>query len=136
MWMEAAVVVVVEDEARGGAWSSRSDRSGGEESFGTQPENSTENDSWRGVGWCFLCKGWFAYLLNKVVQVGTAPGPNNSNQYDNNYKNGDEMQRVRTFEKQYPQNKVQQMGGARGGAYTIDGEIWYSVVSSRMNQLY
>ncbi|GJR35309.1 hypothetical protein Tco_1210993 [Tanacetum coccineum] len=33
------------------------------------------------------------------------------------------MQRVRTFEKQYPQNKVQQMGGDRGRAYAIDGEI-------------
>ncbi|GJT56973.1 putative reverse transcriptase domain-containing protein [Tanacetum coccineum] len=33
------VAVVVEDEARGGAWSGRSDRSGGWESFGTRPEN-------------------------------------------------------------------------------------------------
>ncbi|GJV94353.1 hypothetical protein Tco_1545930 [Tanacetum coccineum] len=38
--------------------------------------------------------------------------------------NGDEMQRVRTFEIQYPYNKVQQMGGARGRAYAIDGRIW------------
>ncbi|GJR59950.1 sodium/hydrogen exchanger 6 [Tanacetum coccineum] len=37
--------------------------------------------------------------------------------------NGDGMQRVRTFEKQYPQNKVQQMGGARGRVYAIDGRI-------------
>nr|GEV83940.1 reverse transcriptase domain-containing protein [Tanacetum cinerariifolium] len=28
------------------------------------------------------------------------------------------------------------MRGARGRAYAIDGEIWYSVVSSRMNQLH
>ncbi|GJV32667.1 hypothetical protein Tco_1393067 [Tanacetum coccineum] len=35
--------------------------------------------------------------------------------------NGDGMQRVRTFEKQYPQNKVQQMGGAHGRVYAIDG---------------
>ncbi|GJZ50977.1 hypothetical protein Tco_0605492, partial [Tanacetum coccineum] len=37
--------------------------------------------------------------------------------------NGDGMQRVRTFEKLYPQNKVRQMRGARGGAYAIDGRI-------------
>nr|GEZ08532.1 hypothetical protein [Tanacetum cinerariifolium] len=40
------------------------------------------------------------------------------------------------FEKQYLQNKVQQMRGARGRAYAIDGGIWYSVVSSKMNQLH
>nr|GEX54842.1 integrase, catalytic region, zinc finger, CCHC-type, peptidase aspartic, catalytic [Tanacetum cinerariifolium] len=28
------------------------------------------------------------------------------------------------------------MGGARGKAYAIDGEMWYSVVSSKMNQLH
>nr|GEX93291.1 hypothetical protein [Tanacetum cinerariifolium] len=28
------------------------------------------------------------------------------------------------------------MRGARGRAYAVDGRIWYSVVSSRMNQLY
>nr|GEV91834.1 hypothetical protein [Tanacetum cinerariifolium] len=33
-------------------------------------------------------------------------------------------------------NKVQQIGGARGRAYAIDGRIRYSVVSSRMNQLH
>nr|GEY33188.1 hypothetical protein [Tanacetum cinerariifolium] len=27
------------------------------------------------------------------------------------------------------------MGGARGRAYAIDGEVWYSVVSLRMDQL-
>ncbi|GJS79229.1 hypothetical protein Tco_0729110 [Tanacetum coccineum] len=41
----AVVAVVVEDEARGGAWSGRLDRSGGGESFGTRPENSPEK--WR-----------------------------------------------------------------------------------------
>ncbi|GJX52191.1 hypothetical protein Tco_0280560 [Tanacetum coccineum] len=36
-----------EGEARGGAWSIRSDRSSGGESFGTHPENSSESgDSW------------------------------------------------------------------------------------------
>ncbi|GJZ51728.1 hypothetical protein Tco_0606243 [Tanacetum coccineum] len=35
----------VEDEARGGAWSGRSDRSGGRESFETRPENSSEKFS-------------------------------------------------------------------------------------------
>ncbi|GJW30870.1 hypothetical protein Tco_0047745 [Tanacetum coccineum] len=35
----------VENEARGGAWSGRSDRSGGGESFGTRPENSPEKFS-------------------------------------------------------------------------------------------
>ncbi|GJV44997.1 putative reverse transcriptase domain-containing protein [Tanacetum coccineum] len=50
--------------------------------------------------------------------------------------NSDGMQRVRTFEKQYPQNKVQQIRGARGRAYAMDGGIWYSVVSSKMNQLH
>ncbi|GKD38659.1 putative reverse transcriptase domain-containing protein [Tanacetum coccineum] len=35
----------VEDEARDGAWSGRSDRSGGGESFGTRPENSPEKFS-------------------------------------------------------------------------------------------
>ncbi|GJS45286.1 hypothetical protein Tco_0595407 [Tanacetum coccineum] len=39
----------VEDEARSGAWSGRSDRSGGGESFGTRPENSPEKFS--GGGW-------------------------------------------------------------------------------------
>ncbi|GKF51072.1 hypothetical protein Tco_0147539 [Tanacetum coccineum] len=38
----AAVGGGYEGEARGGAWSGRSDRSGGGESFGTQPENSPE----------------------------------------------------------------------------------------------
>ncbi|GKB24226.1 hypothetical protein Tco_0863627 [Tanacetum coccineum] len=33
------------------------------------------------------------------------------------------VERVRTFEKRYPQNKVQQMGGARGRVYAIDGGI-------------
>nr|GEU57049.1 hypothetical protein [Tanacetum cinerariifolium] len=41
--------------------------------------------------------GGLLYLLDKVVQAGTAPRPNNSNHNDNNYNNGDEMQRVRTF---------------------------------------
>ncbi|GKF82304.1 hypothetical protein Tco_0243960, partial [Tanacetum coccineum] len=40
-----------------------------------------------------------------------------------NLTNGDGMQRVRTFEKQYPQNKVQQMRGASGRAYAMDGGI-------------
>nr|GEW90368.1 hypothetical protein [Tanacetum cinerariifolium] len=40
------------------------------------------------------------------------------------------------FREQYPHNKVQQMRGARGRAYAIDGGIWYSVVSSRMDQLH
>nr|GEY71390.1 hypothetical protein [Tanacetum cinerariifolium] len=40
------------------------------------------------------------------------------------------------FREQYPHNKVQQMRGACGRAYAIDGEIWYSVVSSKMNQLH
>ncbi|GJY45296.1 hypothetical protein Tco_0434359 [Tanacetum coccineum] len=35
----------VEEEARGGAWSGRSDRSGGGESFGTRPKNSPEKFS-------------------------------------------------------------------------------------------
>ncbi|GJY46195.1 hypothetical protein Tco_0435258 [Tanacetum coccineum] len=39
------VAVVIEDEARGGAWSNRSDRSGGGESFRTRPENSPEKFS-------------------------------------------------------------------------------------------
>ncbi|GJS55490.1 putative reverse transcriptase domain-containing protein [Tanacetum coccineum] len=43
------VAVVVEDEARGGAWSGRSDRSGGGESFGTRPENLPKKFS--GGGW-------------------------------------------------------------------------------------
>ncbi|GKB28476.1 hypothetical protein Tco_0867877 [Tanacetum coccineum] len=40
-----AMEVVVEDEARGGALSGRSDRLGDGESFGTQPENSSEKFS-------------------------------------------------------------------------------------------
>ncbi|GJS32439.1 ribonuclease H-like domain-containing protein [Tanacetum coccineum] len=36
----------------------------------------------------------------------------------------EDLHRVRTFGKQYPQNKVQQMRGARGRAYAIDGGIW------------
>ncbi|GJR34127.1 hypothetical protein Tco_1209811 [Tanacetum coccineum] len=35
----------------------------------------------------------------------------------------EDLHRVRTFGKQYPQNKVQQMRGARGRAYAIDGGI-------------
>ncbi|GKF94105.1 hypothetical protein Tco_0283805 [Tanacetum coccineum] len=43
----AAVGGGYEGEARGGEWSGRSDRSGGGESFGTQPENSPESGgSW------------------------------------------------------------------------------------------
>nr|GEX83311.1 reverse transcriptase domain-containing protein [Tanacetum cinerariifolium] len=40
------------------------------------------------------------------------------------------------FREQYPHNKVQQMRRARGRAYAISDEIWYSVVSSKMNQLH
>ncbi|GKC93649.1 hypothetical protein Tco_1159091, partial [Tanacetum coccineum] len=47
-----------------------------------------------------------------------------------------ERSRVRTFREQYPQNKVQQMGGAHGRAYVIGDEILYSVVSSMMNQIH
>nr|GEU84241.1 retrotransposon Orf1 [Tanacetum cinerariifolium] len=42
----------------------------------------------------------------------------------------------RLGKKQYLQNKVQQIRGARERDYAIDGGIWYSVVSSKMNQLH
>ncbi|GJY27316.1 hypothetical protein Tco_0402042 [Tanacetum coccineum] len=69
-------------------------------------------------------------------QLGPLQDPTTSTITTITLTNGDGMQRVRTFEKQYPQNKVQQMRGARGRAYAMDGGIWYSVVSSRMNQLH
>nr|GEV95581.1 hypothetical protein [Tanacetum cinerariifolium] len=40
------------------------------------------------------------------------------------------------FQAQYPHNKVQQIRGARKRAYAIDGGLWYSVISSKMNQLH
>nr|GEU94210.1 reverse transcriptase domain-containing protein [Tanacetum cinerariifolium] len=46
------------------------------------------------------------------------------------------IRKVKMFREQYPHNIVQQMRGARGRAYAIDGGIWYSVVSSRMDQLH
>ncbi|GJX61919.1 hypothetical protein Tco_0294819 [Tanacetum coccineum] len=43
-------------------------------------------------------KGWeLHYLLDKVVSVGTAPGPNNSDHNVNTITNGDGMPRMRTF---------------------------------------
>ncbi|GJY54005.1 hypothetical protein Tco_0445669 [Tanacetum coccineum] len=91
--------------------------------------------------------GELHYLLDKVVQAGmyrdlslrtSGPlqDPTTATITTITITNGDGMQRVRTFEKLYPQNKVRQMRGARGGAYAIDGGIWYSVVSLRMNQLH
>nr|GEU42965.1 hypothetical protein [Tanacetum cinerariifolium] len=38
--------------------------------------------------------------------------------------------------KRWPENKVQQMGGARGRDYAIGGGILHTVVSSRMNQIH
>ncbi|GJZ11377.1 hypothetical protein Tco_0546136 [Tanacetum coccineum] len=57
--------------------------------------------------WCLSRLRGLHYLLDKVVPAGTAPGPNNSDHNFNTITNGDGMQRVRTPEKQYPQNKVQ-----------------------------
>nr|GEY57489.1 hypothetical protein [Tanacetum cinerariifolium] len=37
--------------------------------------------------------------------------------------NDDRIRKVRMFQETISQNKVQQMGGARGRAYAIDGEI-------------
>ncbi|GJU46284.1 hypothetical protein Tco_1203550, partial [Tanacetum coccineum] len=37
------------------------------------------------------------YLLDKVVSVGTAPGPNSSDHNVNTITNGDGMPRIRTF---------------------------------------
>ncbi|GJX52631.1 hypothetical protein Tco_0281000 [Tanacetum coccineum] len=156
------VAVVVEDEARGGAWSGRSDRSGGGESFGTRPENSPKKFS--GGGWperrwlpdfereegvcrCLSGLRGLHYLLYKVVQAGmyrdlslrtSGPlqDPTTTTITTITITNIDGMRRVRTFEKQYPQNKVQLMRGARGRAYAIGDEIWYSVANLRMNQLH
>nr|GEW74030.1 hypothetical protein [Tanacetum cinerariifolium] len=63
------------------------------------------------------------YLLDKVVQDGLHQDPTTATITTITITNGDGMQRVRTFKKQYPHNKVQQMGGARGSVYAIDGRI-------------
>nr|GEV16988.1 hypothetical protein [Tanacetum cinerariifolium] len=63
------------------------------------------------------------YLLDKVVQVGPLQGPITAIMTTVTITNGDEMQKVRMFRKQYPLNKVQQMEGARGRAYVIGGGI-------------
>ncbi|GKA03805.1 hypothetical protein Tco_0676586 [Tanacetum coccineum] len=41
--------------------------------------------------------GELHYLLDKVVSVGTAPGPNSSDHNVNTITNGDGMPRMRTF---------------------------------------
>ncbi|GJT40645.1 hypothetical protein Tco_0940510 [Tanacetum coccineum] len=67
-------------------------------------------------------KDWgLHYLLDKVVHAGTAPGPNCSDHTPITITNGEGMPRMRTFRETISQNKVQQMGGARGRAYAIDG---------------
>ncbi|GJT57628.1 hypothetical protein Tco_0992682 [Tanacetum coccineum] len=44
-----------------------------------------------------LLVGELHYLLDKVVSVGTAPGPNSSDHNVNTITNGDGMPRMRTF---------------------------------------
>ncbi|GKE12964.1 hypothetical protein Tco_1416515 [Tanacetum coccineum] len=86
------------------------------------------------VGAIMMMMTGLHYLLDKVVQAGmyrdlslrtSGPlqDPTTATITTITITNGDGMQRVRTFREQYPQNKVQQMGGARGRAYAIDGGI-------------
>ncbi|GJS36097.1 putative reverse transcriptase domain-containing protein [Tanacetum coccineum] len=92
--------------------------------------------------WRRKCSGGWVVVVAVVVRVAMACGCGGGDEVDGEevmmkvgvdpttatitiitITNGDGMQRVGTFEKQYPQNKVQQMGGARGRAYAIDGGI-------------
>ncbi|GJT98082.1 hypothetical protein Tco_1093600 [Tanacetum coccineum] len=51
----------------------------------------------RGLCMCLSCLRELHYLLDKVVSVGTAPGPNSSDHNVNIIINGDGMPRIRTF---------------------------------------
>ncbi|GKD19565.1 hypothetical protein Tco_1208723 [Tanacetum coccineum] len=96
---------VVMERARGGEWYSGSYRSDDEEKIWdlagkVAGKVSGGRRRWSSGGrkiWCLSGLRRLYYLLDKVVQAGTALGPNDSNHNNNIPNNGDGVQRVRTF---------------------------------------
>ncbi|GKC17723.1 hypothetical protein Tco_1014505 [Tanacetum coccineum] len=60
---------------------------------GVAPDFFIERRGWR----CLSGLRGLHYLLDKVVSVGTAPGPNSSDHNVNTITNGDGMPRMKTF---------------------------------------
>nr|GEY31076.1 copia protein [Tanacetum cinerariifolium] len=115
---------------RGGEWCGGSSRSGDKKTFWFRPEGSPEKFFGGGGRRREGRRGKGSYKLGPlkdqvIVTITTMT-----------ITNGDRIRKVRMFREKYPHNKVQQMRGAHGRAYAIDDGIWYSFVSSRMDQLH